>query len=289
MIHPITFSIPSNKIVADVPSKTKFCSDSMPNLIPGRSQTYVYQNEEDYYKEYQSSFFAITTKKHGWDCMRHYEIMANGCIPYFPDIEKCPPNTMALLPKHLIVEGNKLYASKEIDGCHDLIKRFLDFTRENLTTKRMAQYILDKSGYPNSKKILFLSGSIVPDYLRCLTLQGFKELLSKDCHDFPKVLHIYKNAELPYSMWYGKGFTYTNNVEDELHDVSRDSTIENDIKSNYYDLIIYGSFHRGMPYYDMVCESYDPSKIILLCGEDMHRCNSDVYLKKGHTIFVREL
>ena len=41
--------------------------------------------------------------------MRHYEIMANGCIPYFPNIEQCPPNTMALLPKHLIIEGNKLY------------------------------------------------------------------------------------------------------------------------------------------------------------------------------------
>lgn len=87
MLHPITFSIPKDKIVLSIPLKTKNCSD----LIPGKIETYIYQNEEDYYKEYQSSLFAITTKKGGWDCLRHYEIMANGCIPYFPNIEQCPP------------------------------------------------------------------------------------------------------------------------------------------------------------------------------------------------------
>ncbi len=131
MLHPITFSIPKNKIVLEIPNKTKFCS----SLIPGKLETYIYQTEEDYYKEYQSSFFAITHKKGGWDCMRHYEIMANGCIPYFPGIEHCPPNTMALLPKDLIIEGNKLYETKNTEGSLDLIRKFLDFTRNNLTTE----------------------------------------------------------------------------------------------------------------------------------------------------------
>ena len=41
--------------------------------------------------------------------MRHYEILANGCIPYFIEIEKCPKQTMFLLPKELLIEGNVLY------------------------------------------------------------------------------------------------------------------------------------------------------------------------------------
>ena len=41
--------------------------------------------------------------------MRHYEILANACIPYFPDIELCPKNTLALFPKNLILNGNDLY------------------------------------------------------------------------------------------------------------------------------------------------------------------------------------
>ena len=40
-------------------------------------------NESDYYKDYQRSYFAITCKKGGWDCLRHYEILANAVSPTF--------------------------------------------------------------------------------------------------------------------------------------------------------------------------------------------------------------
>ena len=90
MILPITFSIPKNKIVTEIPLKTKFLS----NLVPGDSNTYIYKTENDYYNEYKESLFATTYKKAGWDCMRHYEILACGCILYFPNIENCPPKTM---------------------------------------------------------------------------------------------------------------------------------------------------------------------------------------------------
>jgi len=105
MIHPIVFSIPEEKICTCAPVKDKLLS----SLIPGRRSTYIYMTEHDYYNEYKRSYFAMTTKKGGWDCMRHYEILANGCVPYFPDIEKCPPNTMALFPKELTIQGNSLY------------------------------------------------------------------------------------------------------------------------------------------------------------------------------------
>jgi hypothetical protein len=296
MLTPITFSISFDKIVKNIPYKTKLLS----NLIPGKLDTYIYNNENDYYEEYKKSYFATTTKKGGWDCMRHYEILANGCIPYFPNIENCPVNTMALLPKNLIIEGNNLYNSikhkninelsdKEINECNILIAKLLDFTRCNLTTDTLARYILEKTNYSDVSKILYLSGNTDPDYLRCVTLQGFKELLGTNCHDYPKISHIYKSNIIDYNALYGKGITYTNILDQSLHNDNFDNNIINDIKNKYYDIIIYGSYHRGMPYYDLISRIYKPNQIILLCGEDCHNCDYNKWLKKGHYVFVREL
>ncbi len=55
-LFPITYSIPEEKIVNKIPYKTKMLSD----LIPGKTDTYIYNNETDYYNEYKSSYFAIT-------------------------------------------------------------------------------------------------------------------------------------------------------------------------------------------------------------------------------------
>ena len=296
MINSITFSISFDKIVKTIPYKTKLLS----NLIPGKLDTYIYNNETDYYEEYRKSYFATTTKKGGWDCMRHYEILANGCIPYFPNIENCPVNTMALLPKNLILEGNNLYNSVkhkniselteiEISECNILIAKLLDFTRCNLTTNTLATYILEKTNYRNVSKILYLSGNTDPDYLRCVTLQGFKELLGTNCHDYPKICHVYKSNNIDYNALYGKGITYTNILDQSLHDNNLDNNIINHIKNKYYDIVIYGSYHRGMPYYDLVSRIYKANQIILLCGEDCHNCDYNKWLKKGHYIFVREL
>ena len=41
--------------------------------------------------------------------MRHYEILMNGCIPLFLDIEKCPEITMKSFPKEKICQLTKKY------------------------------------------------------------------------------------------------------------------------------------------------------------------------------------
>ena len=45
---------------------------------------------------YQNSLFSLTYRKTGWDCLRHYEILASGSIPLFLDLEKCPEDTTTL-------------------------------------------------------------------------------------------------------------------------------------------------------------------------------------------------
>jgi hypothetical protein len=75
----------------------------------------------------------------------------------------------------------------------------------------------------------------------------------------------------------------------DLHDTTTDKDIESDIKNKKYDIVIYGSYHRGMPYYEVVQQIYKPEEIIMLCGEDIHSCNYNDYVMKGHNVFVREL
>jgi len=296
LLHPITFCIPESKIVKSIPFKKKFLS----KIIPGCVNTYIYDTEEEYYNEYKESYFAVTLKKAGWDCMRHYEILANGCIPYFINIEECPKNTMALLPKDLLLQANILYnklknktimelENEEINEYNVLLTKLLDYTRNYLTTSKIANYILQKTNYQSVSRILYLSGDLNPDYLRCLLLHGFKELFGSNFHDYPKIPHMYKSNTIHLSNLYGKGMSYANLLEDILHDNKLDDTIEQNIKNKYYDIIIYGSYHRGIPYYDLINKIYKPDEIILLCGEDLHCCNYNQYIQKGHYVFVREL
>ena len=286
---PITFSIPEEKIVQSFPKKTKLLS----SLIPGNLKTYIYHTEKDYYSEYQTSYFAMTIKKAGWDCMRHYEIIANGCLPYFPDIEKCPIFTMVMLPKHLFIRSNHLYEKmkvnrdKHLKEYSELWIEMITYLRSYLTTQKVSLSIVQRTGHKNATKILFLSGCIYPDYLRCLTLHGLKLSIGNKCHDYPKLPHMY--TDFKGGPLYGKGFSYSRLLDPSMRNDILDKTIMEDIQTNQYDIVIYGSYHRGMPFYDIVCHYYPSSKIILLCGEDLHCCDNSTFVNKGHPVFVREM
>lgn len=55
------------------------------------SDRYVFDTEADYYADLRRSRFGVTTKRAGWDCLRHYELAANGCVPCFRDLDRKPP------------------------------------------------------------------------------------------------------------------------------------------------------------------------------------------------------
>jgi hypothetical protein len=138
-IKPITFSIPESQLLKDEVPKTKLFG----TIIPGRVDTYVFHTEKDYYQDYATSYYGITHKKAGWDCMRHYEILANKCIPYFTDLSGCPKLTLSTFPKGLILETNEYAKKNEIHPNYDqLNKELFEYTRKNLTTKKLIETIL---------------------------------------------------------------------------------------------------------------------------------------------------
>ncbi len=147
-IKPIHFAIPKQQIATTPTAKTRVHA----HIDPNDRSTYIYADEAAYYRGYAESFFGLTQKKAGWDCLRHYEIMANGCIPDFRDIESCPIATMVPLPKHEFAAARRDIVDRGPDfvltpagrARWDELWRNIDkVLRERLTTIALARYVLD--------------------------------------------------------------------------------------------------------------------------------------------------
>lgn len=152
-LRPISFCIPEVKIVTDIPRKEKdfpmhIVDPEVQAMIPGTSGRYVFSNEEDYYKDLQASRFGITTKRAGWDCMRHYEIAANGAVPCFRDLNKkavtCAPHNLS--EKNCIVYTSAKDLFEQITTMSpasyaELQQNALTWVRENTTVARARELI----------------------------------------------------------------------------------------------------------------------------------------------------
>jgi hypothetical protein len=283
---PIQFCVPECKIVKEIPVKDR----DFAYIIPGKLDTYIYTKEEDYYKDYQRSYFAITCKKGGWDCLRHYEILANGCIPYFLNLNDCPQNTMYFLPKDLIKEAMSLegvsylgidHSRFDKNKYYSILNKLLDYTRKYLTTKSIAQYFLDTINYSGQGKILLLTEITMPGYMQTLLLIGLKELLGDKIIEYPKADYIYTSYSGNILNLYGKGFTYSRIIEDQLVDRSN---LEQRIRNKEFEFIVYGLVHYNKSFYDLVKSTYEQEKIIYVCGEDSHNCK----FKYLSSLFLRE-
>ena len=98
----------------------------------------------EYYEDYQKSYYGVTMKKAGWDAMRHYEILGNYCIPYFIGLENCPEGTLANMPKELLFEARELANNFEEQKYFSILNEIFSYTKNNLTTKSIANYIISK-------------------------------------------------------------------------------------------------------------------------------------------------
>lgn len=147
-LYPISFAMPDEKIDT-CPSDDK--TAILAPMDPRDPSSYIYKEEAPYYAQYASSLFGVTMKKGGWDCVRHYEIMANNCIPWFLDIEDCPEYVMATLPKAQLVEVVELVREKGMDWFstdegfarwEELNEQIQTHFKQYCTTSALADYVL---------------------------------------------------------------------------------------------------------------------------------------------------
>ena len=142
-ILPVAFSLPTCKLR----NKKDFLNKTFDfaTLIPGVKETYIYTNEQDYYNDYAMSYFGITHKKAGWDCMRHYEILGNYCAPYFPDVLDCPENIMVNWNKKIQKELNNLVDNAfHEEKYFRLLDEMYNWFCDNNTSMNEAKKLLEK-------------------------------------------------------------------------------------------------------------------------------------------------
>ncbi len=149
-VEPIWFGIPEEKICASA-EKTKIFA----YIDPRDRNTYIYDTEEAYYGDYRSALFGYTMKKAGWDCLRHYEIMANRCVPFFLNLDACPLGTMYRFPRYEIHELNAMVVNggedyfRTVEGFErwsELSGSMVAYLKGNLTTVALARYVVDLWG-----------------------------------------------------------------------------------------------------------------------------------------------
>lgn len=115
VVHPIGIGIPGDLVVSCVPEKRYFLANVSPNgpglnrCVPKSTHTqiqwshdmcicvrmcgrYAYsaREEAEYHRAYRHAYFAVSRKKAGWDCLRHYEILAAGTVPLFLNVSHAP-------------------------------------------------------------------------------------------------------------------------------------------------------------------------------------------------------
>ena len=160
-INKISFSIPDEKIIKNKVKKQKLFTnhivDKEVSVYLNAKYTYCYDNEVDYYDDLQISKFGITTKRAGWDCLRHYEMAANGCVLCFKDLNKKPENCAP--------HGLSRINSITYNNINDLINKINSLSEEDYENLRIEslKWAHSKSSIAMAKYII----NTVEAYIQC--------------------------------------------------------------------------------------------------------------------------
>lgn len=127
-LTPIAISIPASAVVdaVDGPRDQRFQSHIVDPELAERSGGTVakpFTSQDDYYADLRRSRFGITTRREGWDALRHYEIAAAGAIPCFRGLGEKP----AECAPHGLVDGVNCLA---YDSADELLARIDMLTPE---------------------------------------------------------------------------------------------------------------------------------------------------------------
>ncbi len=305
MLHPISYSFPAERMVPYI----SFKKDHMAN------HQYQFTNENEYLEHYRTALFGKTTKRAGWDCMRHYEILSQGTIPYFPNLEKLPPKTMVNFPKQLVLDLNTKYYSKTLDEIYresssivyNDLNELLNYTKENLTTEKSVETILETMNLNSSNNILLVTNLMAnqSDYLLSMLTHGLKMKTKGRCICYPDFDYHYQDyPQAEVSKLYGRGFNYTRLLPENYKNDTKEESIEKKLETREFDgVILYmdEATDNQVPF--LIAKNYR-DKTSVVCGRDCdpffnpdgkfwtsrdyHDCTLKI-LSNLQNVFVREL
>lgn len=161
-LFPISMSIPEEHIQY-VPFKDKVkdfvnynLDTELNDLFPERPVAELgkwqpaFENQAEYFEEIVKCRFGITTKRAGWDCLRHYEYAAKGAILCFKDLDKkhplCAPfdldenNCIPYKNREDLLNKIKKKSQLELEGIQEKQYEWI----QKYTTKNVASRFLDQ-------------------------------------------------------------------------------------------------------------------------------------------------
>ena len=160
-VYPTGFGIPEERIIeVDLSIKDQLYQKTAPfdslfeNTVDmgGGFSHHKFTVEEDYYNDLSRSWFGLTCKKGGWDCLRHYEIIAAGSLLLFRDYHKkprlCSPQE---LPCYFYSSKEQLYSlmselvvdNKPTDKYLLMLEKQREWLHSVGTTKSRAKKIIE--------------------------------------------------------------------------------------------------------------------------------------------------
>lgn len=260
-------------------------------IIPGLP--YSYDSYGKYLEEYETSTFAITHKKGGWDCYRHIEILESGCFPLMHDSRNIPEGSMFFYPKDLFASIYKNYMRGRILELESLRDYLEIWFAKYLTSEASIRNMLELSGInldADTPKCLFVDLELHQklDYLSAMALSG---LMAQDSMETfilgqpPE--YMFEDFKGDSSELYGRGFGYCR----ILNSKSR-MTVETDsVDFKKYDFVVVGSASRNHVFLEENRENLKATNLIILDGADEPIGQEQLAWLKSFSnakIFVRE-
>ncbi|CAF1062120.1 unnamed protein product [Didymodactylos carnosus] len=337
--YPMSFGFVENRLPSSIPRNVSLSNGTtqivqqtcLPKktidfslLIPGQKETYTFGfgQELDYRRVYGSAYFALTKRKGGWDCNRHYEIISSGTMPYFERLEFAGALMMKHLPKPLLLEARNMPGVHRQNMTIDhklfnhtqynlLLHRLLYYAKRRLTTTKLVEYILTTIKYPykdplKNHSILYISHPD-SDFQKDYILHGFTLIFERDVHVYEPAHYLYEypvnkqwsaGETLKYykHILYGLGYGYALSLRKYFYLYKRDkeelgseAVVRENINSKRYSLIVFGAIYRRNALFSLVAGKYNCSQIVLIDGEDEQRdVRRSEYAQSG-TYFLREV
>ena len=290
-VYPLNFSFPRPELM---PAKVSDRPHFLSSTIPG--EPFSFDSWDDYLAEYRSAYFALSTKKGGWDTFRHLEILFSGGIPLMPGLGKAHPYSLAHFPKKALVG---VYKSLVEDGPAlpgPLTQQFFqDFAKEHLSSEAMARYVLKLTGLESSS-ILFVDESLPArtDYLSAFTYVGLKQATGHRTQAAFEPLYLFDDFAGDTSTLYGRGFGYSRSIPAALRGsltAAGSSPSELAELSASFDAIVIGNYdaNRGLVA-QLRGLGVPADKFVCIVGSDLpsdFRLRHDI-ARSGMTFFVRE-
>ena len=154
-------------------------------------------------------------------------------MPFFENLENCPENTLSGFPKQLLIEDKNKKDTMTDKEYNYYLKKIFNYFKENFTCEIVAEKFLkqihrDSNVKLSEVKILMLHGNQCNNYMADMLFIGLRRILKEKLVDEKKLVQLYKSFT---GGGYGKGFTYTKKLSDELV-IDRDN-IKEKISNNF--------------------------------------------------------